>query len=144
MLVQNFMLYESKPKFLCSTNPNLVHDFKVKITGDNRALSKILRSTIPVPVHGLKVKATDFEFFVLNFKCQVLRCLWLIWNMFGMNGYKILNCFRKEQHDFRRALLFGDRSYLRSDLRQSFRWPRFHLKLPINAKFCICIYINKV
>ena len=34
---------------------------------DDRALSKILRSTIPVPVHGLKVKVTDFEFFVFIF-----------------------------------------------------------------------------
>ena len=31
---------------------------------DDRALSKILRSTIPIPVHGLKVKVRDFEFFV--------------------------------------------------------------------------------
>ena len=30
------------------------------------ALSKILRNIIPIPVHGLKVKVTDFEFFVLN------------------------------------------------------------------------------
>ena len=28
---------------------------------DNRALSKILHSTIPIPVHGLKVKVTDLE-----------------------------------------------------------------------------------
>ena len=28
---------------------------------DDRALSKILRSTIPIPVHGLMVKVTDFE-----------------------------------------------------------------------------------
>ena len=34
---------------------------------DDRALSKILHSTIPIPVHGLMVKVTDFEFFVLNF-----------------------------------------------------------------------------
>ena len=34
---------------------------------DDRALSKILRRTIPIPVHGLKVKVTDIEFFVLNF-----------------------------------------------------------------------------
>ena len=34
---------------------------------DDRALSKILRSTIPIPEHGLKVKVTDFEFFVFNF-----------------------------------------------------------------------------
>ena len=31
---------------------------------DDRALSNILRSTIPIQVHGLKVKVTDFEFFV--------------------------------------------------------------------------------
>ena len=30
---------------------------------DDRALSKSLRSTIPIPVHGLKVKVTDFDFF---------------------------------------------------------------------------------
>ena len=34
---------------------------------DDRALSKILRSTIPIPEHGLKVKVTDFEYFVFNF-----------------------------------------------------------------------------
>ena len=34
---------------------------------DDRALSKILRSTIPIQVHGLKVGVTDFEFFVFNF-----------------------------------------------------------------------------
>ena len=33
---------------------------------EDRALSKILHSTIPIPVHGLQVKVTDFEFFVLN------------------------------------------------------------------------------
>ena len=34
---------------------------------DDRALSKILCSTIPIPVHGLMIKVTDFEFFVLHF-----------------------------------------------------------------------------
>ena len=34
---------------------------------EDRALSKILHCTIPIPVHGLKVKVSDFEFFVLNF-----------------------------------------------------------------------------
>ena len=83
-------------KTLCSTIPNLVYDFKVKVMDleflycnflqfqfffakplmdfihlwrDNRALSKILCSTIPIPVHGLKVKVTDFEYFVFNFYC---------------------------------------------------------------------------
>ena len=36
---------------------------------DDRALSKILRSTIPV--HGLKVKVTDFEYFVFTFTVSV-------------------------------------------------------------------------
>ena len=31
---------------------------------DDRALSKILRSTIPISVHCLKVKVTDSEFFL--------------------------------------------------------------------------------
>ena len=34
---------------------------------DDRALSKILCSSTPIPIHGLKVKVTDFEFFVFNF-----------------------------------------------------------------------------
>ena len=34
---------------------------------DDRAMSNILRSAIPIPEHGLKVKVTDFEFFVLIF-----------------------------------------------------------------------------
>ena len=32
--------------------------------------------------------------------------------MFGMNGYKMLKCFRKEKHDFRRGVLSSDRSYI--------------------------------
>ena len=31
---------------------------------NDRALSKILCSTIPIPVHDLKIKVTDFEFFL--------------------------------------------------------------------------------
>ena len=38
---------------------------------DDRALFKILRSTISILVHGLKVKVTDFEFFVFNFTVLV-------------------------------------------------------------------------
>ena len=36
-------------------------------------------------------------FFVKSLQCQLLQSLWLIWIMFGMNGYKILKCFGKEQ-----------------------------------------------
>ena len=59
----------------------------------DRVLSKILCSTIPIPVHDLKIKVTDFDFFFV----KSLQCLWLIWIVFGMNGYKILKCFRKEK-----------------------------------------------
>ena len=45
---------------------------------DDRALSNILRSTIPIPVHGLKVKVMGFEFSVLNLQSQFLQSLWLI------------------------------------------------------------------
>ena len=70
----------------------------IELWHDDRALSKILCSTIPIPVHDLKIKVTDFEFFcVKSLQCQLLQSLWLIWIMFGMNGYKILKCFRKEK-----------------------------------------------
>ena len=36
----------------------------IQLWRDDRALSKILCSTIPVPVHDLKIKVTDFEFFL--------------------------------------------------------------------------------
>ena len=35
----------------------------IQLWRDGRALSKILCSTIPIPVHDLKIKVTDFEFF---------------------------------------------------------------------------------
>ena len=70
----------------------------IQLWRDDRALSKILCSTIPIPVHDLKVKVTDFEFFcVKSLQCQLLQSLCLIWIVFGMNGYKILKCFRKEK-----------------------------------------------
>ena len=66
----------------------------IQLWHDDRALSKILCSTIPI----LKIKVTDFEFFcVKSLQCQLLQTLWLIWIVFGMNGYKILKCFRKEK-----------------------------------------------
>ena len=72
----------------------------IQLWRDDRALSKILCSTIPIPVHDLKIKLKDFDFFfcVKSLQCQLLQSLWLIWIVFGMNGYKILKCFRKEKH----------------------------------------------
>ena len=70
----------------------------IQLWRDDRALSKILCSTISIPVHDLKIKVTDFEFFyVKSLQCHLLQSLWLIWIVFGMNGYKILKCFRKEK-----------------------------------------------
>ena len=70
----------------------------IQLWRNDRALSKILCSTIPIPVHDLKIRVTDFEFFcVKSLQCQLLQSLWLIWIVFGMNGYKILKCFRKEK-----------------------------------------------
>ena len=70
----------------------------IQLWRDDRALSKILCSTIPIPVYDLKIKLKDFEFLcVKSLQCQLLQSLWLIWIVFGMNGYKILKCFRKEK-----------------------------------------------
>ena len=70
----------------------------IQLWRDDRALFKILCSTIPILVHDLKIKVTDFEFFcVKSLQCQLLQSLWLIWIVFGMNWYKILKCFRKEK-----------------------------------------------
>ena len=48
----------------------------IQLWCDDRALSKILCSTIPIPVHDLKIKVTDFEFFcVKSLQCQLLQSL---------------------------------------------------------------------
>ena len=81
--------------FSCFAKPSM--DF-IQLWRDNRALAEILCTTIPIPVHDLKNKVTDFKFFCVNsLQCQLLQSLWLIWIVFGMNGYKILKCFRKEK-----------------------------------------------
>ena len=46
----------------------------------------------------LSSRSQTLNFFcVKSLQCQLLQSLWLIWIMFGMNGYKILKCFRKEK-----------------------------------------------
>ena len=48
----------------------------IQLWRDDRAFSKILCSTIPIPVHDLKIKVTDFEFFgVKSLQCQLLQSL---------------------------------------------------------------------
>ena len=49
--------------FFFFTKPSM--DF-IQLWCDDRALSKILCSTIPIPVHDIKIKVTEFDFFVLN------------------------------------------------------------------------------
>ena len=45
----------------------------IQLWRGDRALSKILCSTIPIPVQDLKIKVTDFEFFfVLNLTVSVV------------------------------------------------------------------------
>ena len=48
----------------------------IQLWRDDRALSKILCSTIPIPVHDLKIKLKDFEFFcVKSLQSQLLQSL---------------------------------------------------------------------
>ena len=48
----------------------------IQLWRDDRALSKILCSTIPIPVHDLKIKLKDFDFFcVKSLQCQLLQSL---------------------------------------------------------------------
>ena len=71
----------------------------IQLWRDDRALSIILCSTIPIPAHDLRSRSQTLNFFcVKSLHCQLLQSLWLIWIVFGMNGYKILKCFRKEKH----------------------------------------------
>ena len=82
----------------------------IQLWCDDRALSKILCSTIPIPVHDHKVKVTDFEFFfcVKSLQCQFslidLNRVWYEW----MQDSKML---QKGKACLRRAALSGDRSY---------------------------------
>ena len=68
---------------------------------NDRNLSKILHSsTIPTPVHDLKVKVTHLDLFLIYvkcFRCSFLQSLWWLWVMFGTNRHKNLKCFRKEK-----------------------------------------------
>ena len=94
-LYKSFVINVLHFPFFFFAKPSM--DF-IQLWRDDRALSKILCSSIPIPVHDLKIKVTDFEFFcVKSSQYQLLQNLWLIWIVFGMNGYKILKCFRKEK-----------------------------------------------
>ena len=61
----------------------------VHIWYDDRYWSKILHSTIPIPIHDLKVKVTDLELSCQSFTLKFLgpHCfqpLWYIYFMFDM------------------------------------------------------------
>ena len=88
------MFYNFHFFFFFFAKPSM--DF-IQLWCNDRALSKLL-CVIPIPVHDLKIKVPDFEFFyVKSLQCQLLQSLWLIWIVSGMNGYTILKCFRKEK-----------------------------------------------
>ena len=70
-LYKSFVINVLQFQFFCK--PSM--DF-IQLWHDDRALSKILSSTIPIPVHDLKIKVTDFEFFcVKSLQCQLLQSL---------------------------------------------------------------------
>ena len=96
--------------------------FQFFLKAFNGFYSKIWRSTIPTPVHGLKGKVTDFEFFVFNLTVSISDILWLIWITFDINRYKILKCFIKEKRNCRRTFLSGNRSYLNFSIITAFIW----------------------
>ena len=43
--------------FFAKLSMDFIHDDKPSLN--------ILRSTVPIPVHGLKIKLTDFDFFFI-------------------------------------------------------------------------------
>ena len=84
------MVIETGPKFYmvpCPTQKVTNLDFFfakpsmdfIQLWRDDRTLSKILCSSIPIPVHDLKIKVTDFDFFfcvcVKSLQCQLLQTL---------------------------------------------------------------------
>ena len=100
ILVQNLMQYHPHLTiwplgkghkhriFMSSLFPNPMM-YLVRVWNDDRDWSKILCSTIPTPVHELKVKVMDLEFlyksFLLKFLQYMFLCsLWWILFMFGM------------------------------------------------------------
>ena len=70
-LYKSFVINILQFQFFCK--PSM--DF-IQLWCDNRAFSKILCSTIPIPMHDLKIKVTDFELFcVKSLQCQLLQSL---------------------------------------------------------------------
>ena len=56
-----------------------------------------LRSRSQSQCMTLRSRSETLNFFLLNLHSVSCRkTFWLIWIVFGMNGYKILKCFRKE------------------------------------------------
>ena len=67
-----FMLKFYVKVFRTSLFPNLVMDL-VHMWYDDRYWSKLLCSTITIPLHSLKVKVTDLDFFMSKFYIKVFR-----------------------------------------------------------------------
>ena len=74
--------------FRTSLFPNPMMDF-VHVWCDDRYWSNILHSTIPTPIHDLKVKVTDLELSCYSFTLKFLgphcfQTLWYICFIFDM------------------------------------------------------------
>ena len=73
-LYKSFVVNVVQFHFFSFAKPSM--DF-IQLWSDDRALSKILCSTIPIQVHDIKIKVTDFDFFlcVKSLQCQLLQSL---------------------------------------------------------------------
>ena len=75
-LYKSFVINVLQFQFFCKA---FIMDF-IQLGCDDRALSKTLCSTIPVPVHDLKIKVTDFLcIFIVSVVAKPLIDLNRIW-----------------------------------------------------------------
>ena len=101
ILYKSFVLNVVQFQYFAKPSMDFIH-----LWHDDRALSKILRNTIPIPVHDLKVKVIDFELFCVQFlQCQFCKAydwfeLCLVW--MGKEQ------FQASCHVWRRILLMHD------------------------------------
>ena len=94
--------------FRTSLFPDPMMDL-VHVWYDDRYWSKILFSTIPTPIHDLKVKVTDLELscksFTLKFLgphyFQTLRWIWFIFGMMIDTGPKFYSVPSTPMHDLK-------------------------------------------
>ena len=84
----------------------------IQLWCDDRALSKVLCSIIPIPMHDLKIKVTDIDFFCvcLIFTVSVVAKPLIDLNRVWYEWMKDAKMIQKGKARLRRAALSGDRS----------------------------------